>query len=222
MFPFCGTSSEDYDMLVEYPLKLDNSMVVGLQSLTLAIARLMLRCSRLPPRARPTSAPRPLPSFARVRAFSSKTSDEEPIAKLRTAAAAIAPLRSLPTFSHLRWNLNTARFDGLANKVGQIISLPNLGVLPKELDLPSLSNYLLTEQRFVHNSLFGLTHVRLALATEVMKGLQLERGRLNNGIVLSGPHGVGKSHVSYLLAATAFVNQNIVGYWVLCSFSFCC
>lgn len=86
-------------------------------------------------------------------------------------------IRGDSKWNHLRDN------KVLKNRVGHFIELPELPEpLPKGLKKADLSRYLLTEQRW-------------QILDEVLDSV--DRGRLrepsDNGLCLSGPHGVGKS-----------------------------
>lgn len=132
-----------------------------------------------------------------------------PVLRDRTSAA-LNRLRRSRKWDHLR------DLDALEKHIGKTIELPDLRVRPKGLTDDSLTSYLLTEQRCFLSFLAPRSHApqRFMLWKEISAGLQPGRPRNNNGIVLSGPHGVGKSHLIYLAAAAAFVNSHIVGYWV--------
>jgi len=94
----------------------------------------------------------------------------------------------------------------LSQRVGEFIELPDLpGHKPKLLKSKDWQNFLLTEQR-------------LEIAKEVIGAIgqgPLKETR-DNGLCLSGPQGVGKSALNYLLASIAYVRGWRLQYIPLC------
>lgn len=113
------------------------------------------------------------------------------------------PKRDDPRFDTLRCvggHVDTF-LKGLENT---IIHLPDLCLYPKGFDATILlDSTILTPQRLdILRHFAKLVH--LGVPDREMKSAQ--------GIILSGPNGVGKSIISYMLACTAFVNGCILVY----------
>jgi len=116
-----------------------------------------------------------------------------------------ASLQEFKWWSHLQ-------ASSLGNlKVGDIVELPSLGERPKELgDIANeespLKRVLLTQDRLDH---ILLVSNQLALGSE-----DYPTGEKYMGRILSGPNGVGKTVLSYLTTAIAWVNGAVVLYIV--------
>eukprot|EP01124_Arcella_intermedia_P019091 TRINITY_DN2622_c0_g1_i5.p1 TRINITY_DN2622_c0_g1~~TRINITY_DN2622_c0_g1_i5.p1 ORF type:complete len:613 (-),score=64.14 TRINITY_DN2622_c0_g1_i5:81-1919(-) len=110
-------------------------------------------------------------------------------------------IRDDPKWNHLRCN------EELKNHVGRFIPLPQLPSkhLPKGYQPADLNQFLLTKQR-------------LQILNEVIDAVDKgERPSYSdNGLCLSGPHGVGKSGLNYLLASVAYVRGWFLQYIPLC------
>jgi len=94
----------------------------------------------------------------------------------------------------------------LAQRVGHFIELPDLpGDKPKQLVSEHWQKFLLTKQRLeIANELIG------AIGHGPLKE------RSSNGLCLSGPQGVGKSALNYLLASIAYARGWYLQYLPLC------
>lgn len=104
-----------------------------------------------------------------------------------------------------KWN-HLRNDEALKKKVGEFIELPDLpGPKPKGLTQEDISRFLLTKQRWEI-----LSEVSEAIGTGPL------RNDVNNGLCLSGPHGVGKSVINYLLASIAYVRGWFLQYIPLC------
>ncbi len=89
----------------------------------------------------------------------------------------------------------------MKKRIGQIVSLPRLPLVPKGFeDTRTTESFLLTQQRF---DLYKEME-------EFTKNKTLSAG----GFVPSGPHGIGKSSIGYLLACYAFANNHFLVYIV--------
>eukprot|EP01124_Arcella_intermedia_P019090 TRINITY_DN2622_c0_g1_i4.p1 TRINITY_DN2622_c0_g1~~TRINITY_DN2622_c0_g1_i4.p1 ORF type:complete len:613 (-),score=78.21 TRINITY_DN2622_c0_g1_i4:89-1927(-) len=110
-------------------------------------------------------------------------------------------IRNDPKWNYLRSN------EELKKRVGDFISLPLLPIksMPKGFQPANLTEFLLTRQR-------------LQILDEVIEAV--DKGKLaspsDNGLCLSGPHGVGKSGLNYLLASVAYVRGWFLQYIPLC------
>jgi hypothetical protein len=107
-------------------------------------------------------------------------------------------------FNFLR-NLNEEpqKLKELEKKIGTFFELPILGsvdsdFVPKDY-VPE--HYFFSKQRFL-------------ILNEIINN---ENKRITGGLVLSGPHGVGKSYISYLIACYAFINSYPLLYIPRCS-----
>jgi len=111
----------------------------------------------------------------------------------------------LPTRTDARWN-HLRSLEELRKRVGHVIELPIFpGYFPKGFNETIAQRLLLTKERF-------------DLVEEVFQSVQL--GSLTYtrysgvGMILSGPNGVSKTVVSYLLMSILYVNNAIVVYIV--------
>ena len=92
-------------------------------------------------------------------------------------------IRSNKKWNHLRDD------ETLKKRIGEFIELPCVpGDFPKGVSEKDLSSFLLTQQRWKI-----VEEVTQAIGHGPLKT------RTNNGLCLSGPHGVGKSAINYLL-----------------------
>ena len=114
-------------------------------------------------------------------------------------------LSQLPLRTDDRWN-HLRSVEELRRRVGHIIELPNFPRhLPKGFDRSVAQRVLLTQERF-------------DLVEKIFKAVQLGREASDEctgvGMILSGPYGVSKTVVSYLLMSILYINNAIVVYIV--------
>ena len=110
------------------------------------------------------------------------------------SASIAPPSRDDPKFAWLKSQ------QGIQNKVGQFVQLPILPCeLPKDFSANVVDSYFLTQQR-------------ANLLRRVHNDFDILRG--DKGLALVGPHGVGKSCFTYLVASYAWVNHFPVCYIV--------
>lgn len=115
------------------------------------------------------------------------------------------PKRDDPNFKALRFTTGEDPDQWLEDKKNQVIPLPDLLDYPKDFNPNEvLSSTLLTPERI---------EILRNFARKVHLGETYRKNDLPEmGIILSGPNGVGKSIMSYLLACTAFINGCILVY----------
>ena len=106
------------------------------------------------------------------------------------------PSRDDPKYAWLKSQQN------IQNKVGQFVQLPILPCeKPKDFGLKIAENYFLTQQR-------------ANLLKRVVNDFETYRDYGDKGLALVGPHGVGKTCFTYLVASYAWVNHFPVCYIV--------
>jgi hypothetical protein len=93
--------------------------------------------------------------------------------------------------------------DEMKHQIGKLISLPRLSRIPKGFEEYSSTNsFLLTQQRFdLYKEMDDFAK-------------QTSDTGFSAGFVPSGPHGIGKSGIGYLLACYAFANNHLLIYIV--------
>ena len=121
--------------------------------------------------------------------------------KLIFTRSYIKEKRNSIKFNFLR-NLNEQpqKLKELENKIGTFFELPHFG--------SSMSDYV--PKDYVSNEPYFFTKQRFLIFKEAIENKK-------GGLLLSGPHGVGKSYISYLIATYAYVNSYPLLYIPKCS-----